>query len=112
MGVAAEINQLSFSRLLSHWKRRFSTVLQKENALFILIHLLMFFLPLIGSNQTANLIWVKFSTWRAFIALDWLSLYSNSYFVLSVCSVHDIKLFTFHIIKTHYSFDLRRPGST
>ena len=36
IGKAAEINQLSFSRLLSHWKRRFSTVLQKENALFIL----------------------------------------------------------------------------
>ena len=36
VGKAAEINQLSFSRLLSHWKRRFSTVLQKENALFIL----------------------------------------------------------------------------
>ena len=36
VGKAAEINQLSFSRLLSHWKRRFATVLQKENALFIL----------------------------------------------------------------------------
>ena len=34
-----------------------------------------------------NLIWVKFSTWRASIALDWLSLYSNSYFVLFVCNV-------------------------
>ena len=36
VGKAAEINQLSFSRVLSHWKRRFSTVLQKENSLFIL----------------------------------------------------------------------------
>ena len=36
VGKAAEINQLSFSSLLSHWKRRFLTVLQKENALFIL----------------------------------------------------------------------------
>ena len=36
VGKAAEMNQLFFSRLLSHWKRRFSTVLQKENALFIL----------------------------------------------------------------------------
>ena len=35
-GKTAEINQLSFSRLLPHWKRRFATVLQKENALFIL----------------------------------------------------------------------------
>ena len=33
VGKAAEIN---FSRLLSHWKRRFATILQKENALFIL----------------------------------------------------------------------------
>ena len=74
-----EINQLSFSRLLSHWKRRFVTVLQKENALFILNSFLMFFLPLIGSNQTANLILMKFSTWSASIALNWLSLYSNSY---------------------------------
>ena len=32
----AEIKQLSFSRLLSHWKRRFATTLQRENALFIL----------------------------------------------------------------------------
>ena len=35
VGKTAEINQLSFSRLLSHWKRRFATVLLKENALFI-----------------------------------------------------------------------------
>ena len=28
--------QLSFSRLLSHWKRRIATTLQGENALFIL----------------------------------------------------------------------------
>ena len=34
--VTLYINQLSFSRLLSHWKRRFATILQKENALFIL----------------------------------------------------------------------------
>ena len=34
---AAEIKQLSFSRLLSHWKkRRIATTLQRENALFIL----------------------------------------------------------------------------
>ena len=47
-----EINQfillcydlLSFSRLLSHWKRRFVTVLQKENALFILNSFLMYVL--------------------------------------------------------------------
>ena len=63
----------------------------------------MFFLPLIGSNQTANLIWVKLSTWRASIALNWLSLYSNSYFVLTIViylqCMHDINLFTFPIIK-------------
>ena len=34
---AAEIKQVSFSRLLSHWKRRFATTLQRENALFIMI---------------------------------------------------------------------------
>ena len=33
---AAEIKQLSFSRHLSHWKRRIATTLQSENALFIL----------------------------------------------------------------------------
>ena len=33
---AAEIKQLSFSRLLSYWKRRIATTLQRENALFIL----------------------------------------------------------------------------
>ena len=33
---AAEIRQLSFSRLLSYWKRRIATTLQRENALFIL----------------------------------------------------------------------------
>ena len=44
-------------------------------------------LPLIGLNQIANLIWVKFSTWRALIALNWLSLYPNSYFVLFVLFV-------------------------
>ena len=33
---AAEINQLSFSRVLSYWKRRIATTLQRENALFIL----------------------------------------------------------------------------
>ena len=66
----------------------------------------MFFLPLIGSNQIANLIWVKFSTWRASIALNWLSHYSNSYSVLFVYlqCMYDINLFTFHIIKQHYSF--------
>ena len=31
-GKAAEINQLSYSRLLSHWNRRLATILQKENA--------------------------------------------------------------------------------
>ena len=35
VGKAAESNQLSFSRLFSHWKRRFATILQKENALLI-----------------------------------------------------------------------------
>ena len=33
---AAEIKQLSFSRLLSYWKRRIATTLQRENALFVL----------------------------------------------------------------------------
>ena len=33
---AAEIKQLSFLRLLSYWKRRIATTLQRENALFIL----------------------------------------------------------------------------
>ena len=32
-------------------------------------------------------IWVKFSIWRASIALNWLSLYSNSYSVLFICHV-------------------------
>ena len=32
---AAEIKQISFSRLLSYWKRRIATTLQRENALFI-----------------------------------------------------------------------------
>ena len=65
----------------------------------------MFFLPLIGSNQIMNLILMKFSTWRASIVLNWLSLYSYSYFVLSVCSVYiyDINLFTFHVIKQRQS---------
>ena len=66
----------------------------------------MFFLPLIGSNQTANLIWVKFSTWRASIALNWLSLYSYSYFVLFIYlqCMYDKNLSIFLIIKQHYSF--------
>ena len=33
---AAEIKQLSISSLLSHWKRRITTTLQRENVLFIL----------------------------------------------------------------------------
>ena len=33
---AAGIKLISFSRLLSHWKRRIATTFQKENALFIL----------------------------------------------------------------------------
>ena len=33
---AAEIKQISFSRLLSYWKRRIATTLQRENASFIL----------------------------------------------------------------------------
>ena len=33
---AAEFKQLSFSRFLSHWKRRLTTTLQRENASFIL----------------------------------------------------------------------------
>ena len=36
VGKAAEIKQLSFSRLLSYWKRRIATTLQRENDLFIL----------------------------------------------------------------------------
>ena len=36
VGKAAEIKSISFSRLLSYWKRRVSTTLQRENALFIL----------------------------------------------------------------------------
>ena len=32
----AEIKQLSISSLLSYWKRRFTTTLQRENVLFIL----------------------------------------------------------------------------
>ena len=32
----AEIKQLSVSRLLSYWKRRITTTLQRENTLFIL----------------------------------------------------------------------------
>ena len=48
----------------------------------------------VGSNQTANLIWLKFSTWRASIVLNWLSLYSNSYFVLFIYlqCMYDINL--------------------
>ena len=36
VGKAAEIKSIPFSRLLSYWKRRVSTTLQRENALFIL----------------------------------------------------------------------------
>ena len=32
----SEANQISFSRLVSHWKRTLATTLQRENALFIL----------------------------------------------------------------------------
>ena len=32
----SEAKQISFSRLLSHWKRRLAATLQRENALFIL----------------------------------------------------------------------------
>ena len=71
----------------------------------------MFFLPLIGSNQTVNLIWVKFSIWRASIALDWLSLYSNSYFVF-IClqCMYDINLFTFHIITLFIQLSVKNAG--
>ena len=36
VGRGSEAKQISFSRLLSHWKRRLATTLQRENALFIL----------------------------------------------------------------------------
>ena len=36
VGKAAEIKSIPFSRLLSYWKKRVSTTLQRENALFIL----------------------------------------------------------------------------
>ena len=98
VGKAAEINQLSFLRLLSYWKRRFSTVSQKENALFILnssSHVL-FATNRFEPNCEPNLGEVL----NLSIALDWLSRYSNSYFVF-IClqCMYDINLFTFHIIK-------------
>ena len=34
--MGSEAKQIPFSRLLSHWKRRLATTLQRENALFIL----------------------------------------------------------------------------
>ena len=36
VGMGSEAKQIPFSRLLSHWKRRLATTLQRENALFIL----------------------------------------------------------------------------
>ena len=36
VGRGSEAKQIPFSRLLSHWKGRFATTLQRENALFIL----------------------------------------------------------------------------
>ena len=36
VGRGSEAKQIPFSRLLSHWKRRLATTLQRENALFIL----------------------------------------------------------------------------
>ena len=65
---AAEIKQLSFSRLLSYWKRRIATTLQRENALFILnssAHVLS------ATNRfdlNVNLISMTFSIRRAFTA--------------------------------------------
>ena len=88
VGKTAGINQLSFSRLLSHWKRRFATVLQKENAVFILnssSHVL--FAINSEPNCEPNLGETEFSTWRASIVLNWLSLYSNSLCALFVCNV-------------------------
>ena len=36
VGMGSEAKQIPFSRLLSHWKRRLATTLQRENALFVL----------------------------------------------------------------------------
>ena len=36
VGRGSEAKQIPFSCLLSHWKRRLATALQRENALFIL----------------------------------------------------------------------------
>ena len=36
VGLGSEAKQIPFSLLLSHWKRRLATTLQRENALFIL----------------------------------------------------------------------------
>ena len=36
VGRGSEAKQIPFSRLLSHWKSRLATTLQRENALFIL----------------------------------------------------------------------------
>ena len=67
---AAEIKQLSFSRLLSYWKRRIATTLQRENALFILnssAHVLSATI-VIGLILNVNLISMTFSIRRAFTA--------------------------------------------
>ena len=46
VGLGSEAKQIPFSRLLSHWKRRLATTLQRENALFIL-------------NTSANILYVS-----------------------------------------------------
>ena len=72
-------------------KRRFATTLQKENALIILNASAHVFLLLISLILVENLISMKLSIMRAFIAIN---------FVCFVCDIN----FIFHLIEQHYSF--------
>ena len=87
-----KLQRSTFASAVSLEKKRFAIVLQKENALFILnssSHIL--FVTYKFEPNCENLTFLmKFSTWRAFVALslaNWLKLH---YFVL-LSAVYDIK---------------------
>ena len=89
---AAEIKQLSFSRLLSHWKRQIATTLQRENALFIL-------------NSSAHVLYAPYRfDPECEPHLDEVLNQESIH-----CSYHvrlNQYLFMFHIIKQIYSFNI------
>ena len=66
VGKAAEIKSIPFSRLLSYWKRRVSTTLQRENALFILNTSATIYHQLIGTIPLMERI-VRMLSLRVFI---------------------------------------------